>query len=132
MASRDFPFSPRTTSKLELGDLVAVPGDDGRWRCLQVTDLMRSGPGSRSSLVVGPLPWVGDHPPRRDDVQGFAVTQQGLTTIELFTEGGLRVVDTTPVVRNRLASNFRHFKTGTVHNVWGWRTAVRKATDYGS
>lgn len=130
MADRNFPFSPRTTTKLELGDLVAVPRDDGRWGCLQVTDLTRSGTGSRTSLVVGVLPWVGESPPRSQDIHGLTITEQGLTSVEVFTKGGLEVVGTSAVVPHGLSSNFNDFGVGTTHNVWGWRTAVKKVTAF--
>ena len=128
MATRSLPFSPRTTSKLEVGDLVAVPRDDGRWGCLQVTDLKRRGTGSRTSLVVGVLPWVGESPPTSKDVAGLRVTAQGLTGIEIFTEGGLEVVATSPVAPHAFPSNFRDFEVGTKHNVWGWKAAIARVT----
>lgn len=55
------------------------------------------------------------------------VTEQGLTGIKLFTEGGLQVVANSAVVPSGLSSNYRDLDVGTVHHVWGWKTAVRRA-----
>ena len=127
MTRRHFPLSPRTSGQLEPGDIIAVPCEGGRWACLQVVELKREGAGSRSTLIVGPLPWSGAEPPTVRDVGGLRVTEQGLTRIELFTEGGLQVVANSPVVPTAFASNYRDFAVGTRHLAWGWKTAIRKA-----
>jgi hypothetical protein len=102
MTKRQFPFSPRTSGQLEQGDIIAVPCGGGRWACLQVVELKREGVGSRSTLMVGPLPWSGAAPPTDRDVEGLPVTEQGLTRIELFTEGGLQVVANSGADRLRI------------------------------
>lgn len=127
MTKRQFPFSPRTSGQLEQGDIIAVPCEGGRWACLQVVELKREGVGARSTLIVGPLPWSGAEPPTARDVESLPVTEQGLTRIELFTEGGLQVVANSPGVPTAFASNYRDFAVGTRHHVWGWKTAIRKA-----
>ena len=125
--SRRFPIEPRSTRDLEIGDLVAVPVGVGSWRCLQVIDLMRSGPGSRTCLVVGVLDWRGDTLPEAESVVGSNIVEQGLTRIEIFTDGGLRVTGTCEVTAHTHASNFRDFAVGDRHKVWGWRSAISHA-----
>jgi hypothetical protein len=127
MTSRQFPFSPKASSGLERGDIIAVPLEGGRWACLQVVELKRQGVGARSTFIAGPLPWGGAKPPTEQDVIGLAVTEQALTRIELFTEGGLQVVANSPVVPTDYASNYRDFEVGSKHRAWGWKTAVRQA-----
>jgi len=127
MPDRTFPFSPRSTLLLELGDLIAVPRERSGWACLQVVDLNRGGPGSRTTFVAGVLPWYGEASPTKGDTDGLAAIEHGLVPVELFTEGGLQVVDQCDVVSTDLASNFRDMQVGAVHKVWGWRTAIRKA-----
>lgn len=129
MPDRSFPFSPRSTATLEVGDLIAVPREASGWACLQVVDLSRRGPGARTTFVAGVLPWRGEDPPTRDDVSGLGVTQPGLVSVEIFTQGGLRVVDRGEVVATGLASNFRDMRVGAAHKVWGWRSALRKAQE---
>jgi hypothetical protein len=127
MPIRSFPVSPRSTASLEVGDLIAVPCEPPGWACLQVVDLKRTGAGARTSFVAGVLPWRGQAPPTRGDVAGLAATEQGLVRIELFTDGGLQVVDHAEVVSTGLPSNFRDQQVGTVHTVWGWKMAIERA-----
>ena len=123
---RTFPFSPRSATSLEVGDLIAVPREDGRWGCLQVTDLKRHGTGARTTLVVGVLPWVGEQPPTHREVSGLSVTEQALTGIEIFTQGGVEVVATSSVAPQGFPSPYREHAVGTTQHVWGWRTALRR------
>lgn len=60
MSDRSFPFSPRSTATLEVGDLIAVPREPSGWACLQVADLNRRGPGARTTFVAGVLRWRGE------------------------------------------------------------------------
>jgi hypothetical protein len=103
------------------------PASPSGWACLQVIDLRRSGPGARTTFVAGVLPWCGDEPPTRQAVSGLAASEQGFVTVEVFTQGGLRVVDEGDIVATGLPSNFRDADVGTHHKVWGWRTAIRRA-----
>ena len=123
---RKLPMSPRSTASLEVGDLIAVPLPSGRWGCLQVTDLKRTGAGARKAFIAGLLPWVGTDPPTSQMVGGLAAREQALTRIELFTQGGLEVVDTADVTPSGLPSNFRDFEVGTTTAVWGWKTAIAR------
>jgi hypothetical protein len=119
--------SPRSTTSLEVGDLIAVPCEPSGWACLQVVDLKRKGAGARTSFVAGVLPWRGHAPPTRADVAGLAAIEQGLVRIELFTDGGLQVVGHAEVISTSLPSNFRDMQVGTVRTVWGWKTAIKRA-----
>lgn len=77
--------------------------------------------------MAGVLPWRGESPPTREDIAGLTVTQHGLVPVDLFTKGGLQVVGHSEVVPTNVPSNFRDMQVGTIHKVWGWRTAIRKA-----
>lgn len=127
MPTRLLPFCPKTTRELKVGDLIGVPCEPKGWACLQVVELQREGPGSLTSLILGALPWSGSVPPTAEDVQGMQVGEQGLTRIELFTEGHLQVVANSPVNPSRFASNYRDFGIIARHQVWGWKAAIRMA-----
>jgi hypothetical protein len=127
MAQRSFPLLPRSAKDLEIGDLIAVPCEVDAWACLQVVALKRSGRGSRTSFIAGVLPWCGDESPTPQNVLGLAAINVGMVPVELFTDGGLRVVANATVVPTQLSSSFRDFEVGAVHRVWGWKTAIRKA-----
>lgn len=122
---RTFPYSPRSTATLRIGDLVAIP-DGGRWAVIQVAFLQASGPGARTTFGAGILPWGGPDLPTAADVAGLGFIERGLTGIELFTQGGMEVVATAPLCGGS-QSNLDDFSVGTMHSVWGWRTAVRRA-----
>ena len=124
---RVFPFTPETTASLQPGDLIAVPLETSGYACLQVIDVRRSGPGSRSTFVAGVMPWRGDEPPSREAVSGLIAREQALVPIEIFSAGQLEVVDEGAVVPSGLPSDFEHFGAGTRHRVWGWRTAIERA-----
>lgn len=126
VSPRRFPISPRTTRDIEIGDLIAIPVETGGWGCLQVTDLKRQGAGALKSLLVGVLDWHGIEEPTATSVVGSSVREQGMTRVELFTQGGYQITGTCPVGPNPWPSNFRDFGVGTVHQVWGWKAAVRK------
>ncbi|AXH36476.1 hypothetical protein DVJ78_14575 [Humibacter sp. BT305] len=122
-----FPFTPTSATQLRIGDVITVSRSDGRWGCLQVTDLKDSGTGSRTNLVVGVLPWVGDSLPDMAELAGVKVIQQGLTGIRIFTEGGARVIGWFEPVPTGLPSSFRDFGVGRSTQVWGWRAALGRS-----
>src|SRR5215475_7146654 len=109
VAVRSFPLSPRTTASLEVGDLIAVPAEPSGWTCLQVIDLKRTGTAARTTFVAGVLPWRGDEPPTRHAVSGLRAAEQGLVHIDIFTKGGLYVVDGAEVGPTGQPSSFRDF-----------------------
>src|SRR5262245_34180367 len=53
MSSREFPFSPRSATKLEVADVLAIPCEEGTRAVLQVSSLRRTGPGAWTTLSVG-------------------------------------------------------------------------------
>ena len=123
MTERQFPLSPKSARDLRIGDFWAVPLSDGTFGCLQVTDLLKSGSGSLKTLVAGVIDWQGRLPPAAYDLAGRRVLAQGLTRIEVFTEVGSQILGNTSATSPSpgLASNFRDFHVGAVHNVWGGR-----------
>lgn len=130
VASRTFPFAPRSAARLSVGDLLAVPNEDGTWAVLQVSAL-RTGPGSRSAFGVGVLPWRGASPPTAAAIEGMEFLEHALTRIEIFSDGGVEVVGTAPLAAG-VQSNLLEISVGTVHEVWGWATALERARSAGS
>jgi hypothetical protein len=128
--ARDFPFSPKSSTRLELGDLIAVPCAEGDWAVLQVSALRRSGPGARTTLGVGVLPWHGDRPPTAEAIKGLRFVEHAMTAIEIFTEGGAEVVGA-GVLAEGVQSNLHETSVGVSHKVWGWRTAMARARSAG-
>ena len=126
MPHRVFPFAPRSAADLEVGDLLSIPLGDDTWGVLQVSALRRSGPGARTTFGVGVLPWSGSRSPTESDIEGLEFVEHGLTTIEVFTNGGAQVVANAPLARG-IQSALNDLRVGAKHSVWGWRTAIQRA-----
>lgn len=124
--TRTFPFSPSSATQLEVGDLVGVRSESGKWGCLQVVDLE---PGSRATLWAGLLDWSGDEPPDAENTAGAPVRDAPMTRIELFTHGGLQVLGNRAVRCDGASSSRTHGDVGTVHRVSGWKARIRAATE---
>ena len=131
MPDRVFPLSPRSTRDLEVGDYWVVPLSDGSFGACLVTDLKRSGPGALSSMVVGVVDWRGDAEPAAADLAGRRVLAQGLTRVEVFTEGGAQILgNSQATLRGQdLRSAFRDFEVGTKTQTWGWKVLARRVAD---
>jgi hypothetical protein len=123
---RTFPFTPRSTRELRIGDIIAVPVGEA-WGCLQVADLAESGPGSRSVFIAAVVAYDGLRSPTVETVLGRPILEQAMTRVEMFTEGGLKVVGNCAVTSNPHSSNFRDHGVGVVHYVWGWKAAIGRA-----
>lgn len=119
-----FPFTPKSATALAVGDLVGVEGADGRWGCLQITDLE---PRKRSFFWAGVLDWSGTSPPNSESTDGCPTLDNRMTGIELFTEGHLQVFDSRPVIEAGRVSNRGVYEVGTVHSVSGWKARLRDA-----
>lgn len=133
MSRRDFPFTPRTSNALEVGDFWAVEIPDGGYGCLQVTELAAEGPGSRSTLVAGVVDWWGTEPPTAAAIAGRRIVRQGLTRIEAFTFGGAQILGRAVVTHERaFPSHYRDrglVGIGMSHQVWGWQTLTSVVAD---
>lgn len=122
---RSYPFRPTSATQLRVGDLVGIEAN-GRWGCLQVTDLF---PRKRSILYLGLLDWDGLEPPTDQNVSGCALLDNRLTGIELFTVGMHLVNGNAPVVENGHPSNRQVFDVGTKHPVSGWLARVNSVRE---
>ena len=120
---RQFPFVPKSTRDLEVGDFWAVVLPCGDIGILQVRDVRRSGTGSLSVFVAGVVDWQAPAAPAAGDLPGRRVLAQGLVSIDVFTKGGAELLgntsDTAPVAG--LTSAFRDFHVGSITHTWGWK-----------
>jgi hypothetical protein len=131
MTDRTFPLSPRSSRDLEVGDFWAVSLPDGSFGACQVCDLKRSGVGALKTLVVGVIDWRGNAKPTELELAGRRILAQGLTRIELFTQGGAQVIGSTKATVHgpELKSAFRDHGVGTVTEVWGWKVVDRRVVN---
>lgn len=132
MAERSFPFTPKSSRDLRIGDYWVTSLDDGTLACFQVTDLKAAGAGALKTLVVGVIDWRGTAPPAPADLRSRRVLVQGLTRIEAFADGRNSQIlgnCTDTVGADELPSNYRAGGVGSVHHVWGWRILPKVALD---
>ena len=127
VTARVLPCTPRSATALRIGDLIGVQGTTARWACLQVVELM---PRKRTSFIVALLPWQGDGPPMADAVRGLPPIERASTRIEVFTEGGLQVVDTVEPADAGQEQWTGPSYVGKTTRVWGWTATIRLAGEY--
>lgn len=125
---RVFPLAPRSVADLEIGDYWIVSLPSGGFGALQVRDLQRTGRGAKTAFVAGVVDWRGHEPPEPEELAGRRVLAQGLTRIEVFTQGGATIVGNAPgtVPAAALTSAFRSFAAGTVTHTWGWKALANR------
>ncbi|GAA1491969.1 hypothetical protein GCM10009627_03150 [Curtobacterium herbarum] len=87
-------------------------------------------PRKRTPLIVALLPWQGDGPPTADAVRGLPPIDRALTRIEVFTEGGLQVVDTVEPADAGQEQWTGPSYVGKSTLVWGWMATIRLAGEY--
>lgn len=69
---RSYPFIPKTTAKVQVGDFWSIRLDDGRYaagRILQVLD--------RVTVLGCVLDWVGERRPTEDSIAGASILTAG-------------------------------------------------------
>jgi hypothetical protein len=119
-SDRHFPVGPQRTSELEIGDLWTVKLPSGGYGCMQVTDVRRQGPGSRTSFIAGPLDWFGESPPLLSDVAGRRVLEIGLVRMEAFDQPCAAIFgNAEPVGAEGFDSTFDDGYVGAVTRVYG-------------
>ena len=85
----DYPFVPKSTAYLQVGDIWAIPLADGRYGCGYVVDLY---PNRRKSFVAGLTNWVGPAPPKPEGLRGCRVIEHADAHLKTITEHGPEVV----------------------------------------
>lgn len=128
VAARQFPLTPARTAELEVGDFWAVQLTDGRFGCLQITSVRRSGPASRTTFYAAVVDWAANQPPTADDIRGRDLLVQGLTRFEVFTKGGAQVIgNATPAGPPLEGDNVFEGRSSGLSHVWGWRAVAGAA-----
>jgi hypothetical protein len=117
--------------EIEIGDFWAVKLPDGTYGCVQVTDVRRSGVGSRSSVIVAVVDWSGSEQPSRDQIEGRQLLIQGLTRIEAFTKGEATILGNVRCEGTaRMGANvFHEERVGEHYYVWGWNALAQVAAN---
>ena len=86
------------------------------------------GARDRVGLVAGVMDWVGQKPPKADDLAGRSVLQQAKTSFETIANTGGEILGNRPLDADRLvAVDPDDFSVGTKQIVWGWAYIVEYA-----
>lgn len=91
MKSRSFPFVPKSSKNLELGDFWSIPLDDGCFGCGRVVGHWPSDwKGSFRGFFAGLLDWVSSSPPTAVAIAGAPALIQGGAHIKtIIATGGV-------------------------------------------
>lgn len=126
---RRYPFVPRSTSDLLIGDLFAVALKAGDQAVLQVRGLKTSGSGAHTHFVAGVVDWRAPQLPIGHDLRGRRVLAEGVLRFEVFAPGRAEIFGTSmqPVPPPPWSDLAKAFAAGTSTEVWAWKSLRRRA-----
>lgn len=84
-----YPFIPKSTAHLQVGDFWAIPLSDGRYGCGYVVALC---PNRRKMFVAGLTNWVGPSKPTPPDLLNCRVIEHAKAHIKAITEHGPEIL----------------------------------------
>jgi hypothetical protein len=86
---REYPFVPKSSTRLTPGDFWAVPLRDGTFACGRVVERMPTGkPGARVGFLGGLLDWRDSSKPDDQSIAGASFLAQGVVHIRAITSSG--------------------------------------------
>jgi hypothetical protein len=80
-----YPFVPKSTAHMRVGQIWAVPLSNGRYGCGYVVAL---DPSRRRMFVAGLIDWFGDAPPTASQLVGHRVIEHAKAHLKTITEQG--------------------------------------------
>lgn len=85
----DYPFVPKSTAYLRVGDIWAISLADGRYGCGYVVGLY---PDCRTMFVAGLTNWVGVEPPVPESLRGCRVIEHAGAHLKTITRHGPEIL----------------------------------------
>ncbi|TDM09684.1 MAG: hypothetical protein C4K60_10780 [Ideonella sp. MAG2] len=93
-----YPFKPKSSTNLRLGDFWALPLANGMYGCGRVVALKGKGQtGSRSMLLAGLMNWIGSSPPTSASLANCTTYAQGEVHLRCIWETGGEVLGNRPL-----------------------------------
>jgi Immunity protein 26 len=112
----EYPFTPKTNSRLRAGQFWSIPLRDGRFGCGRVLRVDRgSGSGARTRFLAGLLDWVGREPPTAESIAGAALLEAGYAHVRSIAYGGGAVLGERPLEADLLQLNRTDLLGGPIH-----------------
>lgn len=106
---KDFPFIPKSNSKLKAGHFWAIQLNNGNYGCGIVLDIPSDTKisGTRS-FYLGLLNWVGKAKPTVESLENRALTilDEGHAHIKAITIQGEQIIGIIDLEKNNLEANF--------------------------
>jgi hypothetical protein len=104
MKERVFPFVPKSTKGLRLGDFWAIPLDGGDFACGRVLAFdHRTGRQDLRIFLAGLLDWVSDAPPTFDSIAGAQIAIEGGAHLRTILATGGTILGNRPLEMDGLA-----------------------------
>ncbi len=105
-----YPFTPKSSHRLEPGDFWSIPLSNGKYSCGRVVERMPKGmAGAGVGFLGGVLDWCGAIPPTNESIAGAAFLSQGIMHIKaIITTGGVILGNRSLVLDQLDAFTFVH------------------------
>jgi hypothetical protein len=78
-----YPFIPKTTTKVQVGDFWSIRLEDGRYSAGRVLQVL-----NRVTVLGCVLNWSGEHPPTEDSIAGAGILDAGRIHIKTIQDCG--------------------------------------------
>jgi hypothetical protein len=103
---QSYPFKPKSSANLRLGDFWALPLAGGKYGCGRVIALKpKTGIGSRSMLLAGLMNWIGSTPPTAEGLAGCTTLVQGQIHLRSIWETGGEILGNRPLAEDGIEAD---------------------------
>lgn len=127
MTKSEYPFSPKSTARLERGQFWAIPLSDGSYGagCVIGQQLTDGKPSSRGFLA-GVIAWHGSELPTAEILFGREIFKYAFAHIKAITESGGQILGKARLKFGNLPVSAESLSTST----WGYSVPVLLAHQY--
>jgi hypothetical protein len=112
-----YPFTPKSTAGLQLGQLWSIALPDGRYACGRVLATeVRGHAGSTRLSLSALLDWVADRPPTDDAIAARPVLAAGILHVKSIAECGGVILGRRPLEADHIEPS----TYGSEPHAWGY------------
>lgn len=127
MTQTDYPFTPKSTKRLERGQYWSLPLSDGTYGagCV-IGQQLTHGKSSTRGFLAGVIAWHGSEPPTAETLFGREVFKYAFAHIKAITESGGQVQGKAKLKFRDLPESAECLSIST----WGYNVPVLLAHQY--
>ncbi|TVV42250.1 hypothetical protein [Thalassolituus sp. C2-1] len=92
-----YPFIPTKASEINEGDFYYIPLSNGYFACGRLLEIEKKGGRKTKRVLVGLHDWSGCDYPRKEDIHGCGIIEQGVIHINSIGHVGGEVVGQKPL-----------------------------------